>query len=582
LRILGALLLLPALAWAAGSPEEDAAEAYARQWVDTVAEGKADLRFLENSVAPGALEGMPAGAGRQYYRELALRLGEGAPLRQTLDARPDVVAVQPGPDYTRVVLGTEPPLTFRVRELNGELLIDAIERSPCVVCTEEERFIEGLIMSAGRSGGRPLLVANIDLLVDPEVESRDPDAFQAALQQRNVRCGFARSLLHDAEVLGSDTHGVTVALGDRTESWPVVYVEGRWMVDYSGLPEDSPLRLPPADLGRWQKRKVVSEERQANWYPVMEDRREGTVIADEVLWFSLRPVQNDLLLYTHDLARVGASAFVLDPESGEVSHRLTLPTLDKTLMVEPENWREAFSGSMHPDGSVVAIASLNRLWLAPMDGSRVRTDYSFSRIDTVAYSPDGAWLAVGEHKGVTLLDADTLAERGRYWGEGKGLIESLAFDGDQLWVVHDDGAVVELALPDLSKGGRTNEACCGGARGGELDPATGELVIGCDGECAPAWMWSWDGQHEPVVRADESYRADRGVVSVDPLGRYLVSPTAEGRVALWDRREEEPLVVFGEAPLVQVAWDPRGELLYGLDDQGRLWRWRIARVLGLR
>jgi len=92
-------------------------------------------------------------------------------------------------------------------------------------------------------------------------------------------------------------------------------------------------------------------------------------------------------------------------------------------------------------------------------------------------------------------------------------------------------------------------------------------------------MWSWDGQNEPVLRADESYRADRGVVSIDPLGRYLVSPTAEGRVVLWDRRHDEPLVVFGEAPLVQVEWDPRGEWLYGLDDSGRLWRWRLASLL---
>lgn len=581
LRIL-VLAALPALAWAAGAPPADEAERFVESWVGTVAAGDADLRFLQRSVAPGALEGLPPGAGRQYYGELAVRLGEGAPLRITLDARPEVVAVQDGPDYTRVVLSTEPPLTLRVRSFEDDLVIDAIERSPCVVCTEEERFIHSLVADAGRAGGRPLLVPGVDLLVDPDEESRDPKAFLSALQQRNARCGYGRRLLHAAEVVGSDNHGVVVALDDRTETWPVVYVDGRFMIDYAALPEDSPLRLAPSDLGRWQKRKTVSAERQANWYPVMEPRRDGTVIADEVLWFDLRPVQNDLLLYTHDLARVGASVFILDPESGDVSDRLTLPTLEKTLMVEPENWRGAFSGDLAPDGTRVAIGSLNRLWVAPLDGSRVKTNFSFARVQTVAWSPDGAWLAVGDHRGVSLLDGETLGERGRYWGDGLGLIEALEFDGDGLWVLHDDGALVELNVPDLSRAGRTAEACCGGARGGELDPATGELVVGCAGECAPAWMWSWDGQHEPVLRADETYRSDVGVVSVDPLGRYLVSPTRDGRSALWDRRAEDPLVVFGEAPLVRVVWDPHGELLYGLDDGGRLWRWRISQVMGLR
>lgn len=574
LRILGVLAVLPIVL--AGTPKTEEAQAFAEDWLQVVAEGKADLRYLEKTVSPAGLESLPPNAGRQYYRELALKLGEGAPLRLTLDEVPEVLAVSQGPDYVRVVLSTEPALTLKVREIGDELVIDAIERSVCVVCTEEERFVATLISDAGRSGGRPLLVAGVDLLVAPEEESRQPDEWVSALQQRNASCGFGRALLHDAEVLGSDNHGVTVALADRTETWPVVYVDGRYMLDYSGLPEDSPLRLPDKDLGRWHKRAVVEQERLRNWYPVMEPRLGGTVIADEVLWFDLRPVQGDLVLYSHDLSRVLAMAVTLDPETGEVAQRLSLPTLDRTLMVEPERWNEAFFGALSPDGEQIAVGSSGRLWTVPLDGGKVKTNLSFAMVQAVAWSPDGRWIAVGDHRGVSLIDAETQGERGRYWGEGAGLVEALAFGEDSLWVVHDDGRVEELEVPSLAKTGRTTEACCGGVRGGELDPSTGELVVGCSGECQPAWMWSWDGQSDPMVRADEEHRSDRGIVSVDPLGRYLVSPTVDGRAALWLRRTDEVLGVFGEAPLVRVAWDPRGELLYGLDDQGRLWRWGLS------
>ncbi len=575
---LAALVLLPALVWAA-VPESDQGQAFVEEWVEQVAEGRADGRFLERTVVPAALEGLPPGAGREYYRQLELRLEEDAPLRLTLDARPEVIDVHEGPEYLRVVLGTDPPLTFRVRTMDEVLLIDAIEQSPCVVCTEEERFVAGLIVEAGLSGGRPLLVPGLDLFVAPEEESKQPREWIAALHQRNVRCAYGRALLHGAEVVGSTGTGVLVALADRTESWPVVYISGKWMIDYSGLPEDSPVRLPDGDLSRWYKRKVVAQERLANWYPVLEERGNGTVVADRVQWFALRQIQGDLVVYTHDLGRVDARVFLLDADTGEVSSRLPMPVLDMSPLVQPEDWGRVFSGALSPDGESIAVGGLNRLWMAPLDGSRIRTNYTFLRVRAVAFSSDGQWLAVGDHRGVSLLATENLGERSRYWGKTAGLVESLAFSEDSLWVVHDDGAVAELNVPWLTRTGRQVQACCGGVRGGELDPATGELVVGCSGACEPAWMWSWDGQNEPVLRADESYRSDHGVVSIDPLGRYLVSPTADGRAALWDRRHDEPLAVFGEAPLVQVEWDPRGDLLYGLDSSGRLWRWRLASLL---
>ena len=480
--------------------------------------------------------------------------------------------------YLRVVLDTNPPLTVVLRRDGGGTVVERFERSACGLCSEPERFVADLLDELHSGEGKPRLLPGVDLRVDAAEEARVASDWTYAWHARNTDAGYLRWLSAGAEIVGGDALGVDVALADRTETWPVVYLEGRWQLDYAELDAESPLRLADDDLVDWREDRVIARHSVDWWTPAFDERADGVLLATDVRLVAPRPLQGDLLLYVQDLERSFALAALVEPSTGEVVRRIGLPTLSKRENHDPDSWDDLFVGALSPDGKKLAIGAHRRLWLVDVDSGEVlRTVYDVNGLRALAWSDDGSMLALGDRRGVSLLEGERFADRARHWAETLSAVEGLVFGSERLWMVQEDGAVTALSLPELSVGPSGPSACCGEVRGVSTLAHSGEILVGCAGACEPAWLWRWEPDGEAIVLADQDWRGERGTISASPDGRFLVGPTADGRAALWDLRAGEVVTVFGPGPLDLVAWDDGH--VYAIDTRSRAWSWELRELV---
>ncbi|MCB9758253.1 MAG: hypothetical protein H6739_00295 [Alphaproteobacteria bacterium] len=588
-------LITVAPAQAARPPDEDRAlQLVAQLRIALAAQGevRGDEVWLRTLLVPAAMPPQPA-ARAEGYRRLAARLSPGAALRTALDQGGAVAGVVRGPDYLRVVLDGDPTATLVVRREGSTTVIDRVEISACGLCEEPERFVVDLLADVKRQGvASHRLVAGIELWVADAPED-DPD-WRAALHRRDTEAGYLAFLLDGAQVLGVSGDRVRVSVRDpdrigaeepfRTETWPVIYLDGRWGVHYAELPEDSALRLAPDDIDRWLRDAVISQAAVRYWRPRMIEQGAATLIADDVLFLAPRPVQGDLLLYTQDLRRSRAFVALLDPDSGEVTRRIRMPVLSRQVAVFPAQWRDMFVGALSPSGQLLAIAVHDRLWLVDLPSGRLLTSLRTGpAVTSLAFAPDGRWLAVGDERGsVQLLDVAEAAWGGRYWPKAARTAHALTWENpEQLLVLWEDGELARLRAPDLAEPEPLGVACCGAVRSMALAPSSGVLMVGCAGSCEPAFLWRADllGAGEPEVLADADYRADAGVIAADPADAWLITPCSregEGRAALWARGADDATATFSDEPLRLIAWDPDGDAVWVIDQSGRAWRYRLA------
>ena len=573
--LLTAIIALPALA--ARAPDPEKARRFVEELLLAISQG-ADAQALEPVFAPGDGQDLHPGQRRAWLAQLDVELSQGS-LGRSLSAQPEIHGVVQGPDYVRVVLETEPALSTRVIREQGELLSRGFEPAVCDLCPEPERFVRELLDRIQLYEQPRRLVAGADLHVDAKAEyPPDPGAFLLAWHNRNIDAGYLRWLLMDAQVVGSTGTDVKVSMRDRTESWPVVYKGGRWMLDYAGLPADSPLRLDPESVGPWHSGRILEDNATQWWLPSMRQTPAGLVVAEDVLYLAPRPVQGDVLAYIQPLDRTFSLLALMD-EDGEVHARFSVPTLSRQQNFSQRRWRELFRFSLSADGRLLAVGAWDRMWVIRVDDGEVLAErYGLSGLDVLAWSPDGQTLIAADHLVLLELDPQTLRDRSRR-PLSKPLVGA-AFGLEELWVVNRSGLVERLDTPGLDPIGEDTEACCGAARSCTLDPASDELLVSCTLSCQPAWLWSWDGQAPPAQLADDGFAGEIGALALDPSGRLLVGPSADSAGALYDRRREESVGAFGgPVPLRHAVWSADGQMLYGVDNLGVGWRWTREQLL---
>lgn len=572
------LVLLAGVVHAARPPDSDRATSLVEEFTERAASESLDAVWLREVVRPLALAELPPSARRSYYHHLERALDRDSNLGRTLGQAPEVLGVVDGPDYVRVVLDTSPALTAVIRKDASGVFVERFERSACGLCSEQERFVADLLDELASGEGKPRLLPGVDLHVDAAAQASVPTDWVYAWHARNVDAGYLRWLARDAEVISGDALGVDVALVGRTETWPVVYTDGRWQLDYAELDADSPVRLADEGLATWREDRVIARHSVEWWIPARDERELGLLLATDVRLVAPRPLQGDLLLYVQDLERSFALAALIDPSTGEVERRIGLPTLSKRENHDPDTWADLFVGALSPDGKTLAIGAHRRLWIVDLEsGDVLRTVYDLNGLRALSWSPDGARLAVGDERGVSLLDGARFGDRARHWAETLSPVEGLVYEDDRVWMLQEDGLLTPLSVPKLlpSEGGIS--ACCGEVRGVTTLAHSGEILVGCAGTCDPAWLWRWEPGGEALVLADQDWRGQRGTVGASPDGRYLVSPTADARAALWDLREGEVVAVFGPSPLEQVSWD--SDRIYALDTRSRAWSWELSELV---
>lgn len=577
LTVACALLALPALA--ARAPDVHRAQLFVELFIEELADGSLDSERQEQVFWPSSGEPLHPAAKRAWFDELSRSLA-GGELWETLQGNPGVRSVVPGPDYVRVVLNTEPALSTRVTRVDGSLRALGFEPAVCQDCTEQERFVVALLSRVQRHRKHHSLSAGADLWLDPATEyPQDPGAFLLAWHNRNVDAGYLRWVLQDAELVGSHGNEVQVALKDRTETWSLGYREGRWMLNYALLPQDSPLRLAPEQVEDWRDGKLLEENAVGWWLPSWREQTSGLVVGEDLLFVSPRAVQGDLVVYGQTLDRTHAILALLDPSSGAVNARFSMPTLSRQQNFSQRAWRDLFHIALSPDGRLIAIGAWDRMWVVRVDDGEVLSErYALSGLDLLAWSPDGTRLLAADHLVLLELDPLTLRDSQRI-PLGKPLVD-LSWSYGQVWTVDRQGEVRVLDPKDLRRSTASETACCGGVLGCEVDPGSGELLVSCSAACEPAWLWVWDGSGVPVQLADQALAASEGALALDPTGRYLVTPAVDRAAAVYDRSGKRTSEPFGRSvPLRQAAWSSDGATLYGVDRMGTAWAWSLSRVL---
>ncbi len=509
--------------------------------------------------------------------------------RGVLAGRSAVLGVVEGPDYLRVVMQGSPWTTVVVSG-GQEARIRTLEMSTCGLCEEPERFVRDLLVDVRvRGDGSHRLLPGVELELGAHLNGDVERATEwlAAWQARHVTAGYTRWLLEQAHVAGSAGSWVEVAWGDESEQWPLVYVGGRWQVEYGALEEHSRLKLSWADVELWKDYQYLEAARVRWWLPLWWEQSGGTLVAKDLLFVAPRPAQGDLLVYSHDVGRRFAHLALLDPDSGEVLGAFELPTLPERMYMPLGAWRGLFRFAVSPSGTLFAVAVHDRLWVVESDtGKVVHSQQELAGAGALAFSSDGKTLAVAERYsgGIRLLDVAAgfaMVNRTRVWPAN---VQSLMPSEEGWLILLADGRVRRVAHRELSRVlGPDERVCCGRVSEVAQRARTGGLVVACAEPCEGGSLWLWDPMEgsQPAALGEAGRPPGFGAMAVDHTGEWLVSPLAEGTKGSVLLSMDEPAryFEFGDEPLLQACWGPTGDAVWGVDDLGRAWKWTLAHLL---
>ena len=592
--LLLALALPSAAAAAPRSPDPDEALGCVRSLAWALSHAPLTPEDLERWFAPpaGPLGASAAGIALDRERLMALLSPQG-PLGEVLATEPEVEAVVQGPDYARVILSTQPRLSFVLVREGADTRIHHWESTHCGDCREPVRYVSDLLFDV-RERLEPSLVPGLDLHV--ERGARPTDRQQAlwnhAFAIRNNSAGYLRWLLHDAEVLGYDVAGVRVAFRDHVETWPVIYRDGRWGIDYEQLPPESALRLPRAEAGDWREDAYVRQQSREWWLPGQGSTVDGgQKWAEHAVGVAWQPVQQRWLLGVVRPDGLLAGLFSLE-EEGSVAQRWELPHWPSPYGRPVHDWPRAWSTALSPAGDELLLAGAQRWWLVGLDGQGIAQGQRgvLGSITAAAWSDDGDWLALGDDRGnVGLIpEGGSQPSALRYFvpnAAGRPAVVGLAFPpgASSLLTAWSDGGLGRLTLPELELRAEPESLCCGRATDLVLRPGHAQAVMACGGGCPPLAVTTVplydDGA--PTRYADVVLSPVGGVLSLSPDGRWVVlaSDQAEGSAALCLADDLVPVAVFSEVPLVQVAWSDDSSSILTLREDASAVHWTLEHIL---
>jgi hypothetical protein len=502
-------------------------------------------------------------------------------------------------------------LSMLVRRGSNGPQIVSYDATGCSDCREPLRFVVDLLSDC-QERRRPRLLPGLDLLVDTGREANsarsgesalydeqeeqeeteaieDARAWKRALQARNVSAGYLAWLLDGARAQGLELDGVRVALRDRVETWPVVYRQQRWMLDYDRLPPDSPLRLAPSDVKAWLDEENLRQRSIELWRPLARPLEDGGMLrAEDVVGVAFDPILERWLLVIERLNRRLSAVFAMDSD-GTVLTRTRLPPWPEGVNQPIQRWRESWTLSLSPDARRLLVSAAGRWWIAALESLETPREFVSGQgmLRHAAWSPDGERLAWTDARDqLSLVDARTgaLIKEGPSPGGGEGgPVVGLAFTsgGSSLLTLGQRGRLLRLSVPWLVDMGLDEDTCEASPSNLTLVPRLDTAFVGCSSRSRDVVLTRVDFL-SGMPAEDFAVASLQGeLLSVSPNADLVVLATREGprKAVICDIESFEPIVAFSELPLLQVAWNNDGSEILALRADGVAVWWSVEGLL---
>jgi hypothetical protein len=564
-----------AAAWAE-PPSEEAALALAEGLIVQARADAVDVDWIRKQMWPRALPVQPSD---EWFARMAHAMGPDGALGSTIRRSEGVASLSPGPDGIRVLLGSDPMLSVTTYMRDGGPRIDEVTVTHCGLCTEPTRFVVDLLADVQRNADSHYrLLPGVELVVSRHIEENrslgSGSEWAGMLQVRNHQAGELRRWLTDATVVASEDNVVRLRYADgRVDSWPVVWSDDHWGIDYAGLADDSPLRMSRAGMSHWRQPERLQQAALSMWSPSWTERELGLHIGQNAVGAHVDPRDSSVWVVLMDLDTVLAGVVRVDPYLRDVTvrHPLTPPSERANLPIG--RWFARWPTDVSPDGTSLLMTMPGRLFQIDLETGRSQLLLTGGRFTAVSAGPNSA-IAAGRKGRLALFHPTGIWE----WGVD-GTPVDVWTDANNLWAVLDTGAIVqsinrESVLPVRS-------ACCGDlVPDAAMAPSQDELLVACPTVCGNA-------AERHHLRADDTARNIPGVgsegrgASWSPEGSWFTTPATGDRAGLllWDADTDQPVAKAHWEQVHTVSWFPDGEAFVVTDDHGDVWQYTVADLL---